>query len=219
MTSPATTERTGKGTGAVGRPPLVPIRELLRKVDVPEGTSGEWAVERFTISKKDAEWYNMRSLFASGPNRPVSPGTYTRLTRLGDVVMSDTPAELADHRGPIRMAHGHCLVNGLGLGVVVRALLDHPDVARVTVVEIDPDVMALVAPHYQARYGDRLEIVRANALTYVPSKGARFGVVWHDIWPTICADNLDEMKLLHRRYGRRCDWQGSWGRDLLRDLR
>jgi hypothetical protein len=56
-------------------------------------------------------------------------------------------------------------------------------------------------------------------MEYRPDAGARFGAIWHDIWDSICEDNLDQMKTLHRRYGRRCDWQGSWGRDTIEALR
>jgi hypothetical protein len=38
-------------------------------------------------------------------------------------------------------------------------------------------------------------------------------MAWFDIWPSICQDNWDEMKLLHRRYGRKADWKGCWGRE------
>jgi spermidine synthase len=133
--------------------------------------------------------------------------------------MSDTPAEQDDHREFVQRARGRILINGLGLGMVLQACLerrkwqsDEYAVEHATVVEISPAVIALVAPHYQARYGDRLTIVQADALTWQPPKGERYAAVWHDIWPDICTDNLPQMHTLHRRYGRRADWQGSWAR-------
>lgn len=78
-----------------------------------------------------------------------------------------------------------------------------------------PDVIRLVAPPYQAIYRDRLVVIQANAFEFVPPKGKWYGVVWHDVWNDLCADNLSEMSRLHRKYGRRCDWQGSWGRELI----
>ena len=86
---------------------------------------------------------------------------------------------------------------------------------RVTVVEVNQDVIDLVGPHYSALYGaHHVEIVHGDALTYQPPKKVRYGAVWHDIWANICPDNLPEMHKLHRRYGRRSDWQGSWSRHL-----
>ena len=52
-----------------------------------------------------------------------------------------------------------------------------------------------------------------DALQFMP-RGMKFTVVWHDIWNHICSDNLPDMHKLHRKYGRRTDWQGSWARHL-----
>lgn len=184
------------------------------KVSVPEGRSGDWAVERFTVAPDEASMERFRAAINFG-GRFVPAGTYTRLVRRGAIVMSDTPDEIRDHMWAIYQAHGHCLVNGLGLGVVLGGMLRKAGVERVTVVEIDPDVIALVAPHYIAQFGDRCEIVQADALEWAPPKGVRYGVVWHDIWNSLCWDNLADMHRLHRRYGRRADWQGSWGREYI----
>jgi len=54
-----------------------------------------------------------------------------------------------------------------------------------------------------------------DCFTWKPPKGERWNVVWHDVWDTICTDNLPEMSKMHRRFGRRCDWQGSWCRERL----
>lgn len=194
------------------------------RVSIPEGESGDWKVERFCVSPQDAEMERLRSMFSSSSRgRGVPEGTYTRLTRRGWVVMSDTPDEIRDHLGPIREViravrrdeKPTCLVHGLGLGMVAAAMLDE-GAASVTVVERSPDVIALVGPTLMERYGKRIEIVEADALTWKPSKGAKWDVVWHDIWESICRDNLGDMKALHRRFGRRSKWQGSWSREILR---
>jgi spermidine synthase len=123
--------------------------------------------------------------------------------------MSDTPAEMRDHYAPARMARGSCLLNGLGIGMVLKAVLKKPEVTDVTVVELSREVLDMVSPHY----GDqRVTFVCADAMTYSPPRGKRYQMVWHDIWDYICADNLPEMRRLHRKYGRRADWQGSWCR-------
>jgi hypothetical protein len=175
-------------------------------VTLPEGRKGDWAVERFEVSKRDADFNNVRSLFSG--DRPIQPGTYTRLTYRGSVIMSDTPMERCDHIWPVIHSHGHCLVNGLGIGMVTNAMLLRKEVTKVTVVEISPDVIALVAPHYQSLYGDRFEVVNEDAFTYKPI--GKYGMVWHDIWADICTDNLEEMTKLKRKYGRRTDLQGCW---------
>ena len=180
------------------------MSQFLQKVTIPEGQRGLWRVERFEIDKMHAAM----SLFSYRARAP-QPGTYTRLLRGQHCVMSDTDAEMRDHRYAVYKATGHVLLNGLGIGMVLAACLRKPEVTKATVIEIDADVIALVGPHYTDA---RVEIVCADALTYQPPKAVRYGMVWHDIWSNICSDNLPQMKALHRKYGRRADWQGSWCR-------
>ncbi len=204
-------------------------RDRLRKVDVPVGKSGDWEISRFSVSKKEADFHNLRETIHGG-RRTILPGVYTKLTCSGKIVMSDTPAELEDHWAPARRARddrglfdpripNNVLINGLGLGVVAQAVLDEPTVSHVTVVEKSSDVIALVGLHYTKRYGSKLTIVCADALDWKPPKGHRYRVVWHDIWSDISADNIPEMHRLHRKYGRRCDWQGSWCRWMCEQAR
>lgn len=183
---------------------------MITAVSVPEGVSGAWRVERFEIGKEDAAF----ALFSYGGRAP-RPGTYTRLMRGGTVVMSDTPAEMHDHYAPVRAATGEVLINGLGLGMVVQACLEKHSVARVTVVELSEDVISLVAPHYQQRYGGRFRVIHASAFDYKPDLPA-YGAVWHDIWDDLCEDNLPEMTRLKRKYARRADWQGCWSEHEVR---
>lgn len=179
----------------------------MEKVTVPEGKSGDWEVTIFEVTESQSRM----SLLRDG-RRCVYPGKYTKLTHFGDIVMSDTNAEMRDHYKPVAMANGNILINGLGLGVVLLNCLIKGSVSHATVVEKSKDVIDLVALHYIEMFGNKLTIINDDALTWKAPVGEVYGMVWHDIWPCICADNLEEMKKLHRKYGRRCDWQGSWCR-------
>lgn len=182
----------------------------LEKVTLPECEKGAWKVYRFTPKSIDF-WSAM-----NGRHVPVGE-TFTGLTRDGTLVMSDTPAEQCDHYAAVCNAKGHCLVNGLGIGMVLKNMLRKPEVTAVTVVEVSQDLIDLIAPHYA---DPRVTMICADAYTYVPPKGFRYGCVWHDIWDTMSEDNLPLMAKLHRKYGRLTDWQGSWGKDwILRDRR
>jgi hypothetical protein len=180
---------------------------LIENVSVPEGSRGAWTVRRFVVSPEDAERTKLQAMMRG--RGYVPPGTYTELhhARRG-VVMSDTPDEMRDHRFAVHKAKGHVLVNGLGIGMVLAAILKKPEVTAVTVVEIDQDVIDLVGPYYLD--DARVSIVHASAYDYQPPKGLRYGAVWHDIWDDICGDNLAGMTKLKRKYGRRTDWQGCW---------
>ena len=194
------------------------------RVDVPVGQSGEWSIERFTVDEKDANFHNLRANIGYGGfGREIEPGEYTRLLRgKGDprtfggatIVMSDTPAEINDLAYFVEMAKGNVLINGLGLGWVVEALFQKKEVKDIVVIEKSKDVINLVKQHYYDKCpkDKYIIIVHADALEYKPQKGQRFDAVWHDIWDNICGDNLEDMKKLHRKYGKHCDWQGSWCR-------
>lgn len=184
------------------------------KVSVPEGQSGDWAVQRFTVSKEASEIDRFRAVM-HGSARFCPPGTYTRLIHGGHTIMSDTPDEMRDFTGFLWHARGNVLINGLGLGACLQACLYRSDVQHATVVEISPDVIALVAEHYRKMFGDRVTIIEGNAFTWNPPKGVIYDAVWHDIWADIDEDNLPEMHRLHRRYARRARWQGSWSRGIL----
>ena len=177
----------------------------MEKVTLPEMSQGAWCIEPFTVTGKEFQNY-----FRS---RYVPPGTYTRLKRNGRLVMSDTPDEMRDHLPIVNHATGSVLLNGLGLGMVLKNILLKEEVTDVTVIEIDRDLIGLVGPYYSLR-DKRVSVICADALTYKPPKGKRYNAVWHDIWDDMCIDNLKEMATLHRKYGRRTDWQGSWGRGI-----
>jgi spermidine synthase len=184
------------------------------KVKVPEGSSGRWKVERFTVSKEEQAFQELRCVFnPQRPRRVVPAGTYTRLTRDGSIVMSDTPDEIRDHLPAIRKASGRCLVAGLGLGMVALAMLRKPEVEKVTVLEVDPDVVRLVGPTLEDEFGDRVEVVLADVFEWKPPKGEVYDVAWFDVWDNISSDNLPAMANLARRYARRSRWKGFWQKD------
>lgn len=179
---------------------------MIESVTVPEGTRGPWSVKRFSVESN-----SIGSLRAALKGRPIDEGEYTKLVhqRRG-LIMSDTPAERRDHFSFVYQAKNHVLMNGLGIGMCLAAVLKKDEVTKATVVEIDADLIDLVGPHYTN--DPRVEIICCDASKYQIPKNTRYGAVWHDIWDAICEDNLPEMHRLHRKYGRHCDWQGSWAR-------
>ena len=183
-------------------------------IDVPNGTSGVWSVSTFTVSKEDEKWEMVRSV-ASCSRRYTPAGTYKALKRGGVIIMSNTPDEIRDHRYFFSRAKGKVLINGLGLGVALKAILNKlnesgaPAVELVHVVEKSEDVLKLVRPTYES--DKRVSFIHEDALEYKPT--LRYDVVWHDIFDDICADNLPIMHKLHRKYGGKTEWQGSWCRE------
>ena len=180
-------------------------------MEIPDGKSGPWEVSTFEVTEEDIKFENLRAMFKPGC-RTMQPGKFKRLTRNGSVIMSNTPAEIADYRHFIWKAKGHVLINGLGLGCVLAEVLNKDDIQTVDVVELEPDVIDLVGKYFQK--DSRLRIYNADSYDFNPIKVTRYNAVWHDIWDNICADNLDGMAKLHRKYGRRSDYQASWCKHL-----
>jgi len=210
------------------------------RCDIPEMESANYSIQKFTVSEKYAKSFNLRALISfTGGGRTIEPGTYTRLRyqKQYNPLMSDTTAESQDHVEFIRRAKGNILITGLGLGFVLDACLfktqreplpcyyispreernikrrkPTPIVQHATVIEIDQELIDLVMPYYHKKYPNRITVICADALNYKFTNGVKFDAAWHDIWPSICGDNLPDMKRLHRKYGRRTEWQGSWCR-------
>jgi len=180
------------------------------KVDVPVGSSGDWRVKHFEVDADAAHRFNMRIAFSGTGSRFIQPGHYTELARNGQVIMSDTPAEIGDLRELFKRATGRVLIGGLGLGVAVNGVLQKPEVQHVLVIERSPDVIKLTGAHWRAKYGDRLTIEQADILTWKPPKDAHWDCAWFDIWDEICGDDYDQHKLLRRRFARLAAWKECW---------
>jgi len=171
-------------------------------INIPDKKIGDWAIESFNVSGSQSL---MTLIQYKG--RIVNPGRYKKLTRCGQTIMSNTNAEINDFIIFYRMAKGDVLINGLGLGVCLKAILKKKEVVSVTVIEKSEEVIKLVSPHIIDK---RVTIIHADAFKWKPPKGKRYNAVWHDIWDNICTDNIPGMARLHRKYGKKADWQGSW---------
>jgi hypothetical protein len=79
----------------------------------------------------------------------------------GEVWMSLTPMEVQSAYMPIQLAHGRVGTAGLGLGYFVQRVLDKPQVERVVVCELRPEVLELYARTFGAH--PKLELRHANA--------------------------------------------------------
>lgn len=180
--------------------------------EVPAGRSGAWQVEKVLLPDRDYD--------PAADPRPdcfkYRPGLYTCL-RLGPTqYMTDLYDEWWTQRRAVTEAlarGGDVLITGLGLGVVVEAVLRDAEstVGRVTVVELSPDVIALVAPHLRSRYPGKVEIVQADAFTWEPPWDRHFTVGWHDIWPDPHPPAVaTETRRLREHHAPWCAWQGTW---------
>ena len=109
----------------------------------------------------------------------------------------------------INEAHGHVLLNGLGLGITVFGLLKKPDVESITVVEYCQDVIDIIKPYIT---DTRVKIIHDDAWTFKPTMIYDF--VWHDIVSGVEDVNEQEMDALEKRYTPYCRKQATFYREL-----
>lgn len=196
------------------------------KVNVPVGGSGEWKIQRFTVSESDADSFNTGLLFSGAYARRITPGTYTQLICNGaGTVMSDTPAEITDHYDCYIGATGHVLIAGLGLGMISKAILRKDKVESVTVIEKSPDVIKLVSEWLRKGCKRKCEVIQADIFEFAPHKRMKelgikkFDYAWFDIWNEGCEDYLEEKIKLYRRWGRWATRKGNWLEAILGSVR
>lgn len=165
---------------------------------------------------------NMRYMMDGQGFMIMVTGNYTRLVVDGTLMMSDTRMERLTNKHFIQEANGDVMIAGLGIGLVIRNIIDKPEVRSVTVYEKYQDVIELVGPKLQH---PKLRIVQADILEYKPAKDELYDVIYFDIWPEISQDNLDDIRVLHNRWKNRLNranpkaFMDSWMKDYLRKER
>jgi len=84
--------------------------------------------------------------------------------------------ELAEQANP-----GSVLVAGLGMGLILHHLAKRKDISKITVVEIDPEVIKFVRPYIPK--DERIEIIEDNFFSYVTwNPSDEFNTVIIDLW-------------------------------------
>ena len=183
--------------------PRIQLVKGVREISLGEG----WTIKHQEIHR-DAPG-RLRYLLEEGVDRDPGYGEVTILQRDASdgtpiVWMADTRAEILGHLPAINAINHLCdtqaevrvLITGFGLGMIVGAALARPEVKRVDVIEIDPTVIKAMS---QIWTDPRLHIIEADALEYTPA--GHWDYIWHDIWPEISADNVEQMKTLRAKYG------------------
>lgn len=191
-----------------------------RMVDIlPEGRIGSAEITHFEIDQQGADFTNLRaSMKPYYRYNMVKPGRYARLNAHGFIMMTDMHGERWSNLEALNRAQGRVLIAGLGLGMLALAMAQKPEVEEIQVVENNADVIGLVHQHLHA---PKISIYHDDIFDFRPKRGERYDVIWFDIWNSVCADNLDQMRRLHRRFGRGLNrsnpnaWMASWRRSEL----
>ncbi len=144
---------------------------------LPLGRFGDWEIVEHPIRR-------IRGYF-----RGVQEIDHTNITLKRDGVtwMSLAPMELESQQHHAAFAHGHTVIGGGGLGIVLYNVLVKQDVTRVTLVERDPDVLRLLRyfwGHSEWPGLDKLNVVEGDLLE-PHDLGPAIDFLYLDIWPTL----------------------------------
>lgn len=152
-----------------------------------DGKTGDFELSHFEIGEN-----NLYAMFHGIPC-----GKFVRLLHNGSVVMSDTDMEKRTNANFVRNAHGNVLIGGLGIGLILLAIQDKPEVEKIVVVEKHKEVIELVKD--QLPLNGKVEIINADVFEYMPQE--KFNTIYMDIWNFINTDVYrDSMKPLIVRY-------------------
>jgi hypothetical protein len=179
---------------------------------IPEGKCGTAEIQHVEVSKEASQFTMLRAM--QHPGAFVPPGIYVHLLIKGRLYMSDTRNERITNYEVIRKATGDVLIAGLGIGMILADILAKPEVTSVTVVEINPDVVALVGDAVKAMPGgEKLTVVTEDIFKYKPAKDQKYDVIYFDIWADQSGDERKEVTRLHRRgawWRKPGGWMASW---------
>ena len=157
-----------------------------------DGQAGDFTLSRFKITEND-----FIAKFRSG----ITDGTYMQLKHKGQIVMSDTNMEKRTNLNFCNKAHGNVLIGGLGIGMIVLAIQDSPEIESITIIEKYSEVIELVGT--QLLLNEKVKIIQADVFDWKPDKGQKFNCIYMDIWNWINSDIYrKEMVPLTRKYGR-----------------
>lgn len=167
-------------------------------------TSGRWAL------------LAPANVLTRGYWSPPGLHSVTALIRDGETWMSLTPLEFESQGIGVALAHGHVAVLGLGMGWSAAASALRDEVTSVTVVERDPDVIAMhreldLFARLPGGAGEKVRIVSADALDWTPD--APVDLLMPDIWlPVVSDDRVDEVQQMQANIGAASVY--FWGQEM-----
>lgn len=166
----------------------------MRRIRFPEVTRGRWQMTHLCYAPYELFVRDDLLILPDGREIPqmgyfAEEFVYPAVLQDGREWMTITPNEIATMEAAIAAAHGHVAAFGLGLGYFAFMASEKENVSRVTVIERDPDVIALFELHIlpQFAHREKIRIVRTDAFDYAKNQLGQDGVdfafvdLWHDV--------------------------------------
>ncbi|MBO4667862.1 MAG: hypothetical protein J5666_07060, partial [Bacilli bacterium] len=109
--------------------------------------------------------------------------SYLALTEGNNIWMSLNPNEIETMKPFINKGKGNVLVLGLGMGYVPFMMANKSEVKSITIVEKDPEIIALfnslILPSFKNK--EKIKIIEDDAINYV-RKNNKFDYIFADLW-------------------------------------
>ncbi len=129
------------------------------------------------------------------------PVTFPVLEEDGRVWMSVVHSEIASMAAGIAAAHGRVVTFGLGLGYYAFMAAAKDDVSHVTVIEKNPDVIALFETYIlpQFPFAEKIEIIEADAFQFLEeTEDGAYDFGYADFWEGTEDGTLLYLKFLQK---------------------
>lgn len=176
--------------------------QLPMNTNIPSNCVGPWSIVKIETDGGDDV---PRGLGLED----APPGMYTALIHESRGFIScDSPVAMNDQEPVLDRPEGHVVVGGLGVGAVVDQLLMYEDVEHITIVEVDQDVIDLVAPAFELEdYADRLTFFRYDIMALdAEDFSTKPDRVWIDIWDSDHPQTLEDRLQAITEWGSSCSW-------------
>lgn len=107
--------------------------------------------------------------------------------------MSQTPAEMISMRGGTKLAKGHTVIAGLGLGYQLIEVSKRKKVTKLTLVETSAGLVSWILPRVRPHLGCEIDVIVGDAYQVLPKLTADVALV--DIFDTYGHNDEDQRRL------------------------
>nr|WP_302595595.1 hypothetical protein [uncultured Cellulosilyticum sp.] len=162
-----------------------------KNIKIPNAQIGRWEFKHEKYKPYEAFVYNDLKQLADGRIIPQigffeKDFSYPAVFENNREWMLITPNEIETMKAPIAAAHGKVLTFGLGLGYYAYMVSEKENVATVTIVEKDENVIKLFKQYIlpQFAHPEKIHIIHEDAFIYAKKyfATAHYDVVFTDIW-------------------------------------
>ncbi|TXC74008.1 hypothetical protein FSZ31_04615 [Sphingorhabdus soli] len=180
--------------------PPDPLRDYYVPLD-----AGAWSLRHVPFMAMPGYWSGLQAMYG-----------LVLLQRRTRTWMSLTPFEFESQQIGIDFARGHVAVFGLGMGWSAAMSALRPEVERVTVVELDDEVVEMhqrlrLFERLPGNVGEKVHIVHGDALEWKPDRPVDLLMpdVWLDLVSWERAEEVHDMQA-----NVRADMVYFWGQEL-----